>query len=127
MKEWENYLQDGIKLHKAASGKNGKPSKFEPTIRYNLFAMALEKNIMAILNRYNDLPENHTFSDLVFAVSKYVQLEPELKNEILELERAQSICSIYDYERKTPTSETVERLDLVTRRLQLLAQNVCIS
>ena len=127
MREWENYLEDGIKLHKAASGKDGKPSKFEPTIRYNLFAMALEKNIMAILNRYNDLPENHTFSDLVFAASKYVTLEPELKDEIFDLEKMQSICSIYDYDRRTPTIEAVERLGLVTKRLQLLAQTVCHS
>lgn len=87
------WYNEGCQYFKAASGDK---KKFNPTIRYNLFAMAFEKFVMAILIRYNQLPDNHTFTDLVEGLERVIPLDTEMKRTIIRLESAQQICSFTD-------------------------------
>jgi hypothetical protein len=125
MGECIQYLTEGLQYKKAASGRNGKPSKFDNSTRYNLYAMSIEKCMMAIVVRNNDMADNHTFSDLIASVERHLSLPADLKSELLELEQVQTICSVFDYYRGAPTSEVVERLRHATERLCVIAEEVC--
>lgn len=87
------WFNEGCQFFKAASGEK---KKFNATIRYNLLAMAFEKFVMAILIRHHQLPDNHTFTDLVEGLERVLPLDPEMKRTIIRLESAQQICSFTD-------------------------------
>ncbi len=125
LNDWQTLIKEAKQFKTAAEGKDDGPSKFNTSIRYNLLAMSLEKSVMAILDFNRDLPDNHTFSDLLSAVLKYVTLSEKLVLEIKYLERMQSICSIYDYERKIPKEDSVKRLSKVVKTLFNIAGSHC--
>ena len=127
MSECLEYLIDGRKYKKAAGGKDGKPSKWDSSTRYNLYAMSIEKYMMAILVQKKDLADNHTFTDLIDSVERHVSLPEDLKSELLALEQVQSICSVFDYYREKPTDDVVERLKLATERIGIVAEDICSS
>jgi len=125
MSEWKSFLNEGGQYLKATQGKNGNASKLANDIRYNLLALSFEKSCMALLMFNHDLADNHTFADLVHAISKYVTLEPALRDEILALEEVQSICNLYEYHRELPSDSVVVRLTDVATRIFALATQVC--
>ncbi len=125
MSECIQYLTEGIQYRKAAGGKDGKPSKWAPSTRYNLYAMSIEKFMMAIVVQKNDLADNHTFTDLIASVERHVPLPEDLKTELQELEQVQSICSVFEYHREEPTGEVVERLRRATERIEAVAEEIC--
>ena len=106
---WRTWLKNGDQYLKAATPK-GEKSRFGTDIRYNLLSMSLEGYIMAILDFHGDLPENHTFLDLVVALERVMPIDESLKQRILKYENIQSICSLETYHRSAPTEE--ELLDL---------------
>ena len=118
MNESEKYLKEGKQYLRAAQGKEGKPSRLMNDIRYNLLALSLEKCCMAILMRFNDLADNHTFSDLLDSVKRHVAIPEDLAGEILALEQVQSICNLYEYHRRPPS-------DLEVNRLLAAAERIC--
>ena len=87
------WFTEGCQYLTAGSGET---KKFNPTIRYNLLAMAFEKFVMAILIQHNQLPDNHTFTDLVEGLERVMPLELDMKRLIYRLESAQQICSFTD-------------------------------
>jgi hypothetical protein len=125
MSECLQYLTEGIQYRKAAGGNEGKPSKWDTSTRYNLYAMSVEKYMMAIVVQNNDLADNHTFTDLIAAVERHVALPEDLKSELLELEQVQSICSVFEYHREEPSAEVVERLRCATERIGGIAEEIC--
>ncbi len=107
--DWRKWLKNGDQYLKAATPK-GETSRLGPDIRYNLLSMSLEGYIMAILDFYNDLPENHTFFDLVNALERVMPIDERLKQRILKYENIQSICSLETYHRSAPTEEELTDL-----------------
>ena len=99
MKElnWCEWLEEGAKYERAGKGKDGKASKLSPVVVYNMLSMALESYSMGILDYFNDLADNHTFSDLIYCIERHIAIDPILKSKILELERYQRICSFSDF------------------------------
>ncbi len=117
MNDWHQYLTEGKQYLSAATGKGDRPPKLTASIRYNLFALALEKAAMALVDMHGDMPDNHTFTDLLEAIGRHVEIPSELRQEILDLEQVQTICSVYDgYHREEPTEEIVGRLADATRQ-----------
>lgn len=98
--DWKEFLVDGKNYLKKAVvwAKNG---KFDNDVIYNLILISIEKNIMAICMSNSYLPENHTLSDLVYALKKVQEIDPILENDLLEIEKYQMICSVNDYARST--------------------------
>lgn len=125
MDEWKKFLAESRQYLKAVQGKNGKPSKLLNDIRYNLLALSVEKSVMALLMYNNDMADNHTFSDLLSSVSKYVTIPVTIRDELLDLEKTQTICNVYEYHRGIPTDMVVSRLMLVAEYLIELAIQTC--
>ena len=96
MNNWHTWLGEAMQFERAGRGKDGAPSKLAPVIVYNLYAMALEKYAMAILDYHNKMPDNHTFSDLIDGLEKVVGLDEQLRKRVLDLERQQQICAFDD-------------------------------
>ena len=106
---WRTWLEHGDQYLKAGS-KNGENSRLGADIRYNLLSNALESYVMAIMDFHNDLPENHTYTDLISGLDKTISLDKSLKERILKYENIQSICSLEKYHIRPPSEE--ELIDL---------------
>lgn len=124
--EWEEWLDNGEKYYKAASPKDGK-SRFTPDLQYNLLSMSLEGYVMAISGYHNLLPENHTYTDLMDALERVVQVDPDLKEQVLRHESIQEICSIEDYSRSHPSETALGELRAAIFKLGELAHKICVQ
>lgn len=107
---WKTWLAYGDQYLKAGTPKTSS-SRFNVTIRYNLLSIALENYIMAILDYYHILPENHTYTDLLTSLDKVFPIDKELKERILQYENIQSICSMEKYHINDPTDEELNDLN----------------
>lgn len=122
---WQVFLREGQQYQNAATGKNGKPSRLSNTIRYNLFALSIEKNFMAILTQKNDLADNHTFSDMITSVERHLPIPLKLKEELIALEHVQSICNMNEYHREPPSDEDLMRMETATQLAGTFAKQTC--
>ncbi|MGE5670806.1 MAG: hypothetical protein ACM31E_05130 [Fibrobacterota bacterium] len=106
MDTYITWFEKGEK-YLASVKDTGKPGKFSPVIQYNLIAMAFESFAMAILDYHKQLPENHTFTDLLDALDKVIQIDTTLRNAIINHENTQMLCPVIEYKRQEPTLEEV--------------------
>jgi hypothetical protein len=127
MSDLAQYLKEGRQYLMASCGKEGRPSTFSNAIRYNLMALSIEKNMMAILAQYNDLADNHTFSDMISSVERHIDLPTDLKDELLALESLQTICSVIEYHRAEPDDDSIARLSEACKRINSMAESLCIT
>ncbi|MFQ3578851.1 MAG: hypothetical protein SNJ71_01760 [Bacteroidales bacterium] len=121
---WQTWIVQGDQYLKSATPKEGKKSVFGPDIRYNLLSMSLEAYIMAILDVHRNLPENHTYTDLMSALETVIEIDENLKNRILKYENIQSICSIDKYSITTPTNEELDDLHGAIVEISRIAHEV---
>ncbi len=121
---WKTWLKQGDQYLKAGTPKGPKP-KFGPEIRYNMLSMSLESYSMAILDYKQNLPDNHTFTDLVYGLERVIDLDPVLKERILKYENIQSICSVEKFHIAAPNED--ELLDLRGAIVEVgeLAKSIC--
>lgn len=121
---WQMWLAQGDQYLKASSPKSNK-SKFGTEILYNLLSMSLESYIMAMLDIYQRLPDNHTYTDLFEALDKVITIDPELKCRIMQYENIQSICSIEKYHRRPPVESEISELRAAISEFSLIAHSEC--
>lgn len=107
MENYSTWFEKGEK-YLASVKDTGKPGKFSPVIQYNLIAMAFESYAMAILDYHKQLPDNHTFTDLLDALDKVIPIDTALRNAIIRHENTQMLCPVIDYNRREPTFEEVK-------------------
>jgi hypothetical protein len=106
MDNYTTWLEKGDKYLSSVKD-TGKPGKFSPVIQYNLIAMAFESYAMAILDYHKQLPDNHTFTDLLDALDKVIHIDISLRNAIIRHENIQMLCPVIEYSRHEPTFEEV--------------------
>lgn len=121
---WQTWLKNGDQYLNAAT-PTGSKSRFGTDIRYNLLSMSLEGYIMAMLDYHHNLPENHTYLDLMTALETVIPIDDTLKKRILQYENIQSICSIEKYYRSQPTEEEVDDLKGAIGEISRLAHKIC--
>lgn len=111
--DWHKYLSDGNQFLKTARGAYTKEKKaFSPETLYNIICMAIEKFVMAYLMKNGDLAVNHTMTDLVETLEKYITLTAALKLELQHLDSYQDICEFDNFTMKKITvSEVGDFLD----------------
>jgi hypothetical protein len=108
MDNWKVMYNEGQKYLSTAS-KTAGSKVFTPSLRYNITAMALEKYVMATCMLHDYLPQNHTLTDLMDAVARFVPSDPSLQRTILQYEDAQRLCSLEDYHREDLSPEDLEK------------------
>jgi hypothetical protein len=87
--------------------------------------MAFESYVMGILDYYKFLPENHTYTDLIFALEKVVTLDGGLKSRILKYETIQSICSVDKFIITEPTEDELSDLYSAVKEISIMAYKIC--
>lgn len=123
--DWNKWLRQGGQYLKAV-GPEERKSRFGTDIRYNLLSMSLESYVMAILDFYQNLPDNHTYTDLIAGLERVMPVDPELKNRILKYENIQSICSIEKYHRNNqPEEKDLQDLRSAVLQIQKIAYQTC--
>lgn len=125
MTSWPEWIESGDR-YIAASGASDKPSRFAGSLRYNLIALAFESYAMAMLDFIKILPENHTISDLITALQRYIVLDSGLAERILSYERFQRICSFIDYERTEAGPKELDAFAEAVRELGVMAHIQCV-
>ena len=106
--DWQQFLDEGDRyLKTAAGGAARRPGVFTPEILYNLVAMAIEKHIMGYLMYHRQLPDNHTLRDLMDALRKLGDLDEDLYGKVVDMDRFQEICSVFQYRREIPKAEDI--------------------
>ena len=88
-------------------------------------SMAFESYVMGMLDYHQSLPDNHTYTDLIFALDKIVPLESSLKNRILKYENIQSICSVDKFQILEPTDDELADLYAAIKDISIMAYAVC--
>ena len=108
MQDWQIYIDEGDRYLKTATGgSERRPQIFTPEILYNLVAMAIEKHIMGYLMYHRQLPDNHTLRDLMDALRKLSDLDEDLYGKVVDMDRFQEICSVFQYHREIPKAEDI--------------------
>ncbi|WP_052813222.1 hypothetical protein [Desulfonatronum thioautotrophicum] len=124
---WRDFINEGRQFHKAALGGIKRSEIFTTEILYNLLAMAMEKYIMGLLMYRKNLPDNHTFRDLVDGLRRMEaqsedysgpRLTNKLAEELLALDAFQEICSVEGYARRPPSEEEILRMSQTCASLQ---------
>jgi hypothetical protein len=124
MNEQARYLTEAQQYLNAATGKEGKPSRFGNAIVFNLLCLSIEKAITSILEAYNDLADNHTLTDLVIALERHLPMENNLRETLIHMDALQSICSVFDYYRSEPDAGDLERLADAAQQVFAMAAQV---
>lgn len=116
-KEWNHelecakFIDEGAQYLKTAINADQKRRRvFTPDILYNIIAMSIEKYIMGYLLYRKNLPDNHTLGDLVDALKRVDQVEKDLCDRIIRMDRFQEICCISAYHRETPEEEDIAEM-----------------
>lgn len=122
--DWMTWLNNGDQYFKAATPR-GKKSRFGTDLRYNLLSMSLEGYIMAISGYHKNLPDNHTYTDLIAGLERVMPVDPSLKARILKHESIQSICSIEDYHRSHPSETVLKELKQAVEEIAKIAHRTC--
>ncbi len=122
---WQRWLKDADQYMKAATPK-GEKSRFGPEIRYNLLSLSLEGYIMAILDFHHQLPDNHTYTDLITALETVWPVTESLKTRILQYENIQSICSVEKYHRSSPSTTELKDLKEAIAEIAVIAHSICV-
>ncbi len=122
---WPEWLEHGDKYLKSGTPKEGGKVKLLPTIRYNLLSMSLESYVMAILDFHDNLPDNHTFTDLMDGLERVMPVDAGLRERILKYENIQSICSLEKFHIKDPTNEELVELREAIAEIGEIAHQVC--
>jgi hypothetical protein len=107
---YRDFQREADAFLKTAMGARKRPSVFTPAIVHGILSMAIEKHIMAILMASDQLPDNHTFDDLVHAMDAVAPLDPDLARFLLELNRFDDMCSLDPRRRPEPDASLVERM-----------------
>ena len=123
---WRTWIVKADQYLKAASPE-GRKSKFNSAIRYNMLSMSFESYVMAIMDYHHTLPENHTFTDLVNGLETVMPLSESLKRRILKYENIQSICTIEKYHVQDPAEEELLDLEGAVREVGAIARRTCIE
>jgi hypothetical protein len=121
----ETCLAEARQFLKTAEGGLKREAVFTPEILYNVLGMAIEKYSMGLLFCHGTLADNHTFIDLVEAMSRIVSLPDDLKEELLALQGYQEICSLSHYARKSPDRAGILKMIETTRKLESFVKAVC--
>ena len=121
---WQSWLVKADQYMKAAAPE-GRQSKFNAAIRYNMLSMSFESYVMAMMDFHKTLPQNHTFTDLIEGLESVMPVSDSLKQRILKYENIQSICSIEKYHTSDPTNEELVDLQEAIVEIGAIAHRIC--
>lgn len=119
-----DVLQEGEGFFRVVEGASRKPAIFTPEIVHNLLCMSIEKFSMAILLRLGDMPNNHTFEDLLFALKPLIPVSARIEEALLELDRETDLCSLEIRQARLPGPERMQMLVAIGARFRDAANAV---
>jgi hypothetical protein len=122
---YANSIKEADQYLKAAVGGLKREAVFTPEILYNILGMAIEQYCLALLYYKGTMPDNHTFLDLVEAMSMVEPVPEDLKKELRDLQAYQEICCLDAYVRKVPNRTAILGMIDTTRKLESFVKTTC--
>lgn len=116
--DYKAFYQRGMKNYKNAQDSLGKENrKLSNEIIYNMLSMALEEIMMSYFIYIGKLPYNHTLKDLFDRYFEINEKNEKLYNDALYLDQFQNICTLENYQRKTPEEKDLFLLKNLTEQI----------
>lgn len=123
----QGFWEEAEGFFRVVSARHKRPGVFGPELVHNLLCMALEKYAMAVLAGLGELPENHTFADLVGAMKARIPVAGSIESSLLELDDRTDLCSLEIRKVFLPREFELELGIEVGRRLRKAAQEVLVE
>jgi hypothetical protein len=101
---WHDHVQSGYQYLDAARRGLSRPAVFNNELIFQLVAMGIEKIIAGLCQYHHQMPYDHTLSGLVAELDGVCPIEPELIQQIRQIECNDDMCTL-DPERRTPPSD----------------------
>jgi hypothetical protein len=120
-------LQEGEDFFRVVRASDRRPVVFTPEIVHNLLGMALEKFAMAILMCSGDLPDNHTFSDLIRALKAKIPVGAQVEEALLGMDAESDLCSLEIRRSSIPGPERMALLVGIGERLRAAARECVLE
>ena len=122
---WKAYKEEGLQYLNTAVKGFQKRKIFTPVILYNLFCMAIEKLIMALLTYRGTLPDNHTLNELASSADRIVKLDLSLIHALNKMDQYQRICDLSAYKpRELSEQELGESMETALRVKDLVQSEI---
>lgn len=121
------FFAEGEGYFKTVLGSVRRPEVFSTELVHSLLCMALEKYAMALLSGLGELPQNHTFADLVEALKQCVPMAAEVETALLSLDEQSDLCSLEIRKPRIPDRAELDRLTTIGMRLQAAAREVVLE
>lgn len=120
-----SFLSEGDGYLKVVLGAHKRPRIFTTELTFNLLAMAIEKHSMAILMSCGNLPDNHTFKDLLDGLKWVVPVSEANHDLLLSLHEEESMCSLdVPSKPRIPSSEMLAIYVELGKRIQTAAHEM---
>ena len=120
----EEMLAEGEGFFRVVERSHLKPNIFTPEIVHSLLSMSMEKFAMSILLHRGELPDNHTFFDLVTALKAVVPMSAEIEAALLAVDDEADLCSLEIRQTKIPGPERMAMLIGIGGRMRDAAVEV---
>ncbi|MBK8800968.1 MAG: hypothetical protein IPN71_02725 [Fibrobacteres bacterium] len=123
----EGFFAEGEGFFKTVLGSARRPEVFNTEVVHGLLCMALEKYAMALLSGLGELPQNHTFADLVWSLKQCVPMSADMERTLLSLDEQSDLCSLEIRKPRIPEREELDRLIEMGKHLQAAAREVVVE
>jgi hypothetical protein len=91
--DWKPFYDDGAAYcNRAVAG--ARTGGYTPEVIHGLVSMGAEKLLMALLVSRGKLPEGHTFTELVSAVSGICEIDSALRKTLIGIDEMIPLCSL---------------------------------
>jgi hypothetical protein len=101
---WNDHVQSGYQYLEAAKRGVSRPAVFNNELIFQLAAMGIEKIVAGLCQYHHRMPYDHTLSGLVTELAGVYPIDPELIEQINQIERNDDMCTL-DPEKRTPPSD----------------------
>ena len=107
---WNDHVQSGYQYLDAARRGVSRPAVFNNELIFQLAAMGIEKIIAGLCQYHRQMPYDHTLSGLVAELAGVCPIDPDLVEQINQIERRDDMCTLAPERRTSPSDADVREI-----------------
>ena len=107
---WNDHVQSGYQYIQAARRGVSRPAVFNNELIFQLAAMGIEKIIAGMCQYRHQMPYDHTLSGLVAELAGVCPIDPDLIEQINQIERNDDMCTLAPERRLPPSDADVREI-----------------
>ena len=124
---YKEFYEHAVKYHNLAKkGFLKRPEVFTNEILYNVLGLAIEKYVMSLMTFNGEMPEGHTFFDLIEAAKTKISIPDKLSKSLIELEAHQNLCPVFNPQgaKDIPNDIIHQMIDATNELASIVEKNI---